>query len=128
MIKRSRPATTSGFSVDAGEQRQRLADPEDPLLGTQRARQRVELRPSDRSKQHRIGGPRELQRGVRQRMARCLVASTADRRRFGFDRHAIAPEPIEQFDRFGDDLGTDAVTRQDGYFHGGSVQLDWVGG
>ena len=97
-IRRSSPATTSGFSVDAvgelgiqqrraqvGEQAERLADPEQALLGPQRARQRVVVRAADGAHQHRVGALRERERRVRQRLAGGVVAGAADRRGLGLD-------------------------------------------
>ena len=45
-----------------GEQRQRLADAQQALLGTQLARQRVVLRTADRAQQDRVGRLRERER------------------------------------------------------------------
>ena len=78
--------------AQVGEQRQLLADPQDALLGPQRARQRVVPRPADGAHQHSVGGARQRERRRRQRMLRGVVAGAADRRGLGFDGEAFGAE------------------------------------
>jgi len=48
---------------------------------------------------------------------RGVVAGAAHRRRLGFDRQALAAQHLEHALRLPDDLGSDAVTRQDCDLH-----------
>ena len=86
-----------------------LAQPEDRLLRTQRALQRVVLPVAHGAEQDRVGFLGQLQRGLGQRVAGGLVAGAADRRLFEFE---LLVEGVQHLHRFGDDLLADAVARQ----------------
>ena len=99
------------------EQPERLADREQSLLGPHRARQRVVLRAADGAHEHRIGALRKPQRGIGQRLLRRIVARAADRRDLGLDGDAVAAQALEDLERFGNDLGADAVAGEDRDLH-----------
>src|SRR6185436_4614414 len=88
------------------EQRQLLAQSEDRLLRALGGFQVVVLRVAYRAEQDRIGGLRERQRLLGQRVARGLVARAADRRLGELELQAEAAEHLEGF---GNDLLADAV-------------------
>ena len=87
------------------------------MLRTKLARQRVVARASHCAKEDRIGFAGERERSVGQRMSRSLVTRAADRRRLRFDRQVFAREDVQDLRRFADDLGTDAVARQNRNLH-----------
>ena len=104
--------------AQVGEQAKVLAQPEDCLLGPQRALERVVLPVADRAEQHRVGRLRQLQCRVGQRMAMGLVRRAADRRRLELESQV---ERAEHLERFGNDLGADAVAGQDRDLHGSAL-------
>jgi hypothetical protein len=103
--------------AQVGEEAERLADAEDPLLGPRRARQRVPLGATDGPEQHGVGALREREGGLGKWTLRGVEARAADQRRAGLDGKPFAPEDVEHADGLADDFRTDAVTRQDGDFH-----------
>ena len=86
-----------------------LAQSEDGLLRAQRTFEFVVLPVADRTEEHRVGRLRQLERGIRQRMAMRVVRRTADVGELELE--ALA-ERAQDLDRLGDDFLADAVTRE----------------
>jgi hypothetical protein len=97
-----------------GEQTQVLAQTQDGLLWPQRAFELVELPVAHGAEEDGVCGPGQVQRAIRQRVAMGLEGCAAHQGRFGF---GLQFQRVQHLDRFGHDLGTDAVARQDGNFH-----------
>ncbi|MNN76610.1 hypothetical protein D3C81_1930080 [compost metagenome] len=91
-----------------------LAQAQDGLLRAQRTLQAVVLPVAHGAEQDGIGLLGQLQRVLGQRMAFGLVAGAAHGRRFQFE---CLVEGVEHLDGFGNDLGTNAVARQDCNLH-----------
>ena len=100
--------------AEVGEQAQVLAQAQDGLLGAQRALQLVVLPVADGAEQHGVGFLGQLERGIGQRMAVGLVGGAADQGGFHLE---LQVEDVEDLDGLGDDLGADAVARQNCDFH-----------
>ncbi len=112
--RRMRQLLVADRGAEVGEELQVPAQAEDGLLGAQRTLELVVLPVADRAEQHRVGFLGELQRGLGQRMAVRLVGGAADQRLFRLERQV---EHAQHLHRLGDDLDTDAVTRQDCNLH-----------
>ena len=68
---------------------------------------------ADSAEKYRVSGPRRVERRVRQRLEPGPQRRTADRRVIECELMAVpAGDSGENASRRGDDLGTDAVTRQ----------------
>ena len=85
------------------------------LLGTQRPVKRVVLPVTDGTKQNRVRFLGQLQSPLRQRVSMRFVASAAYRCALHLE---FLVERVQNFQGLINDLGADAVTRQNCDFHG----------
>ena len=85
------------------------------LLGTQWPLQGVVLPITDRAKQNRVRFLGQLQGRFWQRVSVCFVASATHWRALHLE---FLAERVQNFQGLINDLGTDAVTRQNCDFHG----------
>ena len=99
------------------EQTEVLADRENALLRTHRARQRVVTRTTDCAEQNGIGRFRDSLCRFGIGMLLRVVRDSTQIGGLAFDRDAFTAEDIEHLRCFGDDLGTDAVAGHHCDFH-----------
>ncbi|MCY1367483.1 hypothetical protein D9M69_544200 [compost metagenome] len=91
-----------------------FAKAQDGLLGAQGAVELVVLPVADGAEQDGVGSLGQVECGLGQWMAVCLVGGAAHQGRFHFEGEV---ECLEYLDRFGHDFGADAVTRENCDFH-----------
>ena len=102
--------------AEVGKQAQILAQTQNGLLRAQRTVQRVVFPVAHGTKQHSIGRLGQLERGIGQRVAKCVVGGTADQGGFHLERQV---QHVQHLDGLGHDFRADAVTGQDCDFERG---------
>jgi hypothetical protein len=93
--------------TEVGEQAQVLAQSQDGLLRTELALQLVVLPVAHGAEQHGIGPLRQLERGLRQRMAVPVIGQPADVGEFQLE---LEVQDLQDLDGLVDDFGADAIS------------------